>query len=412
MGLMSRRIAYVSSRFPVLSETFIIREVLALQRAGIDVRVFSLKRPHQLDNPDLDRISGKVYWSPNLLSGALVRDNIVTFLRAPVLYLTTPLRHAFRFRRYPLQALKTLGLFPKMIHYSREIRRQGIHGINGCWANFPTLLATVANRFFGIPYCMTCRAWDIFVPMNQVDLPQKLETARVVRANNDAGARFMKQFCSSAEDERKIRRVYNPFDVGGIECRRDLPVGPFRIVTGGSLVEQKGLTYLLDAIALLETRGLACRLEIVGEGPLRGALEAQCVRLGLQASVEFLGTLPNHVLMDRMTLATAFVLPSIPAATGDMDGIPNVLIESMSLGVPVISTSISGIPELVEDDVSGLLVPPRDAERLADAIQRLEADPDLQLRFGANGRRQVESMFEMSRNAQELIRIYEAGGLL
>ncbi len=166
MGQMSRRIAYVSSRFPVLREVFVIREVLALQRAGVDVRVFSLKRPHQLDNRDLDQISGTVHWTPNLLSWALVRDNIVTFLRAPVLYSTTLLRHAFQFRRYPLQVLKTLALFPKMIHYSREIRRQGIHGINGCWANLPTLLATVANRFFGIPYCMTCRAWDIFVPID------------------------------------------------------------------------------------------------------------------------------------------------------------------------------------------------------------------------------------------------------
>jgi len=413
MAQMSRRIAYVSSRYPVLSEAFIIREVLALQRAGVEVSVFSLKRPHDdLVNRDLEQICGTVYWTPHLASWALLSDNLVTFLRSPVPYLTTALANAWRLRHYPVQALKVLGLFPKMIHYSREIRRQGFRGINGCWANLPTLLASVAKRFFDIPYCMTCRAWDIFVPMNQLDLPQKLSTADVVRANSGAAAQFVKQFCASVEDERKIRCVYNPYDVDSIRRRDNLPTGTPRIVAGGSLVEQKGLTYLLDAAALLETRGVSCRMEIVGEGPLRGALEAQRARLGLEESVEFVGTLPNHVLMEKIALATAFVLPSVHAATGEMDGIPNVLIESLSLGVPVVSTSISGIPELVEDGVTGLLAPPNDAEHLADAIQRLISDPELQRRFGVEGRRRVESMFEMSRNAQELIEIYEAGGLL
>ena len=113
-----------------------------------------------------------------------------------------------------------------------------------------------------------------------------------------------------------------------------------------------------------------------------------------------------------MTASTAFVLPSVPATTGQMDGIPNVLIESMALSVPVISTSISGIPELVQDGESGLLVPPRDSERLADAIEKLVGDPELQSEFGIRGRRRVESMFEMSANARELIEVYESAGLL
>ena len=211
---MSRRIAYVSSRFPVLREAFVIREVLALERAGVDVRVFSIKRPHlHLVNRDFESLSGTVYWTPHLLHWPLLRDNLATFVRAPLAYLGIPLRNAFRFRSYPLQALKTLGLFPKMVHYSREIQRQGCAGINACWANFPALLATIARRFFDIPFCMTCRAWDIFVPMNQVDLPEKLAVATVVRANNDAGARYVKKFCPTVDDEAKIRRVYNPFDV-------------------------------------------------------------------------------------------------------------------------------------------------------------------------------------------------------
>jgi glycosyltransferase involved in cell wall biosynthesis len=299
-----------------------------------------------------------------------------------------------------------------MVHYSREIQRQGCAGINSCWANFPTLMATVADRFFGVPFCMTCRAWDIFVPMNQTDLPEKIAAARVVRTNNDAGSKFVRRFCRSETDEEKIQRIYNPIDVRGIACRDEVPEGPPTLVAGGSLVEQKVLGYLLDALSLLLTRGLDCHLRIVGEGPLREELETRSRHHGLSDAVEFCGTVPNHELMAMMTGSTAFVLPSVPARSGQMDGIPNVLIESMALGVPVVSTSISGIPELVQDGESGFLVPPRDAERLADAIERLVGDPELQREFSRRGRRRVESMFEMSANARALIEVYESAGLL
>jgi glycosyltransferase involved in cell wall biosynthesis len=410
---MSRPIAYVCSRFPVLREAFIIREVLALERAGADVRVYSLKRPDSgLSNRDLDAIRARPYYSAHLLSWALIRDNLATLVSSPLRYVSTPLAAAWRFRSWPVQAFKCLALFPKMVHYSREMKREGVAGINACWASLPALLALVANRLFGIPYCMTCRAWDIFVPMNQRDLPAKVAAASVVRANNDAGAEFMRGFCPTPADEAKIRRVYNPFDVAAVAPRKTVPDGVPTITSGGSLVEQKGLGYLLDAVGRLREDNVECRVELVGEGADRENLERQVERLGLGDRVEFLGTLPNHAFLDRMRASHAFVLPSVPASTGCMDGIPNVLIESMALGVPTISTSISGIPELIEDGVSGLLVPPRDVEGLAAAIRRLLEDPELQRSCSSAGRTRIESMFEMGQNAERLIEIYRSEGLL
>ena len=184
------------------------------------------------------------------------------------------------------------------------------------------------------------------------------------------------------------------------------------VTAGGSLVEQKGLTYLLDAVARLKNRGLEIHVQLVGEGDEETKLRTQASRLGIEKQVRFLGTVPNQVFLDTMKASHAFVLPSVPASTGSMDGIPNVLIESMALGVPVVLTTISGIPELIEDGVSGFLAPPRDVPALATAIGNLLGDRDLQDTFGRNGRARVESMFEMSSNANQLIEIYRSAGLL
>jgi len=410
---MSRPIAYVSSRFPVLREMFIIREVLALERAGIDVRVYSLKRPDRSVDYRRDGPAGREpYYSPFLLSWQLVVDNLATFARSPWLYISTPLSAAWRFRAHPLQALKCIALFPKMIHYGRRMKAEGVQGVNACWASLPALVALVAKRFFDLPYCMTCRAWDIFVPMNQRDLPVKIAAASAVRTNNDSGAEFMRRFCAGPEDESKIRRVYNPFDIAGVTQRSVLPDGAPVVTSGGSLVEQKGLGYLLDAVARLKEEGLDCVVKLVGEGADRPNLEQRAEALGIADRVEVLGSLPNHAFLDEMRASHAFVLPSVPAGNGCMDGIPNVLIESMAAGVPVISTEISGIPELVENEVTGLLVPPRDAASLANAMRRLLVDRRLQERFSAAGHERVESMFDMGHNTRQLIEIYRAAGIL
>jgi glycosyltransferase involved in cell wall biosynthesis len=236
--------------------------------------------------------------------------------------------------------------------------------------------------------------------------------AALVRANNDAGAAFMRRFCAGAQDAAKIRRVYNPFDVAAIVPRPTEPAGPFTLASGGSLVEQKGLDDLLRAVAGLRGRGVECRVRLVGDGPLREALEHQAREDGIADRVEFLGAMPNPDVLRVMREAHAFVLPSRPAANGCMDGIPNVLIEAMALGVPAVSTRLSGIPELIEDGVCGLLVAPGDVAGLAAAIARLHGDAELRARFSTAGRCKVEALFDMTRNARTLVTLYREGGLL
>jgi glycosyltransferase involved in cell wall biosynthesis len=311
-----------------------------------------------------------------------------------------------------MQFIKMLGLFPKMVHYSRHMARNRVTGANACWASLPATLTLVAKQFFGIPYCMTCRAWDIFIPMNQIGLDEKISHANAVRTNHDVGVELMKRFCRSESDLRKVTRIYNPFDASGLVPRTRLPSGEFVITAGGSLGEKKGLRYLLDAVAILKRSEIACSVKIVGDGPERSSLEKRIGELRLEDRVEMLGNVPNQRFLEQMTRSGVFVLPSIPTADGCMDGIPNVLIESLALGVPAISTSISAIPELIEDGVSGLLVPPKDAQALAEAIRRMMNDKELQRRCAKNGRDKVERMFDMRQNTRALIDLYRAGGVL
>jgi glycosyltransferase involved in cell wall biosynthesis len=171
----------------------------------------------------------------------------------------------------------------------------------------------------------------------------------------------------------------------------------------GQLKHKKGLHHLLDACRILVDRGSSFDCEIVGDGPLRGELTARIAELGLRSHVRLLGALPHEVVVERYREASIFVLPCVTGPDGGRDGIPNVILEAMAMGVPVVSTRHSGIPEAVQDGRTGLLVPPGDAEQLAGAIARLLDDGALRERLGSRGRERVREVFDIEANAKALL---------
>jgi glycosyltransferase involved in cell wall biosynthesis len=171
----------------------------------------------------------------------------------------------------------------------------------------------------------------------------------------------------------------------------------------GQLKEKKGFDYLLEACRTLLDQRIEFDCSIVGEGPMRNALEAKIAELSLQDHVALLGGLPHNVLIERYSEATIFVLPCVTATDGDRDGIPNVILEAMAMGLPIVSTRHSGIPEAVEHGRTGLLVPPRDSRALADALARLIADENLRVRLGRSGRSRVVEAFDVGANVTKLL---------
>jgi glycosyltransferase involved in cell wall biosynthesis len=398
------RIAYVTSLFPKLTETFILREVQEMERAGITVALYSIRpRPSEPLHADARPFLERTHYAP-----WFGLEHLVAFVslsaRRPgkvakgLAYLSQDtLTHA----RYPKTVARTLGCLAKMFLFTRRMEREGVVHVHAHFASTPTTLAVFAAKVLGITYSFTGHAWDIFVPASQAGLAAKISGAEFVATCTDFNTKVLTPFCRSDRDRSKILLNYH-----GLDLSRYRPAGERdvqRIVAGGSLVEKKGLEFLIDATVLLRDRGVGFRVEIVGDGPQRSLLEHAIARHGLQEVVQLVGSMPHEQLVERMRTSAMVVLPSIETRERLMDGIPNLLIEGSALEVPVVATRLSGIPELVVDGETGWLVPPRDADALADAIEGLLRDPARGRELGRRGRQRVEAMFDLGHNAQELV---------
>ena len=402
-----RRMAYVASQFPKLTETFILREVMKMEERGFVVSVYSIRpRPttkmHAAALPYLERTHYAPWFGlPHIAAFfSLAVRRPAGVLRGLGFLAHDSLRHA----RHPMLVVKNIFAGPKMFLFTRDMERREVAHIHGHFANIPTTLAAFAARVLGIRYSFTGHAWDIFLPRNQDGLADKIHGAVFVATCTGFNAKLLQGLCYEG-DRAKIMLNHHGLDLSLYRpaAARDAA----RIVAGGSLVEQKGLSYLVDAAAQLRDRGLDFEIEMVGDGPLRDELSAQISRLELANVVKMVGSMPHEELMERMRTAAMVVLPSIETSDGFMDGIPNILIESLALAVPVVSSRLSGIPELVTDGETGLLVEQKDAAALAGALETLLRDPARGTAMGRAGRARVEIMFDLDRNTAALVERFE-----
>ncbi|MCI0451928.1 MAG: glycosyltransferase [Candidatus Latescibacteria bacterium] len=402
-------VAYVASGFPKLTETFVLREVMAIERSGIAVSVFSVRpRPRGKLHADALPYLEKTHYAPwfGVQHVAALLSLAVRRPAGLVRGLAFLARDVFSHARYPSAVAKAIGATPKMVLFTRQMEREGVVHVHGHFANIPTTFASFAARVLGISYSFTGHAWDIFVPVNQAGLGAKIAGARFVATCTVYNTTVLTRFGRTDADRKKIWRNYHGLDLTRYVASDERDAA--RIVAGGSLVEKKGLVYLVEAAALLRARGVSVRVELVGEGAERRALENAIARHQLGEAVVLVGSMPHEQLVERMRTSAVVVLPCIETRDGYMDGIPNLLIESLALEVPVISTPISGIPELVVDGETGLLVPPRDAAALANAIESLVRDPARGRSLGRAGRARVETMFDLGRNVGELVARFRA----
>ncbi len=192
-------------------------------------------------------------------------------------------------------------------------------------------------------------------------------------------------------------RVYNGLDLEEYPYTEPRQ-RPAVILAVGRLVAKKGFADLIDACALLARRGRSCRCRIIGAGTLQGELQWRIESLGLRESVELVGPRPQNEVIQEMRNAAVLAMPCVVAADGDRDGLPNVIQEALALGTPVISTDVTGIPEVVRDEETGLQVPQRDPAALAHGLERLLDDPDLRVRLAREARRMIEAEFDIRRN--------------
>ena len=390
-------IAYTVQKFPGLTITFIYREILALRARGMEIAVFSTWRPRrgELSQEAVDLMDSTFYIFPL---------NVPRFLKAHLYYLFThPLKYIgtllFLWRQPVREAkvrFRLLCHFAEAACLAKEMEDRNVRHIHGGFASNPATLALIVSRITGISFSFAAHANGIFA--DPILLREKLATAKFIIASTRYNKEYLTaQFPDIASD--KIRVIYHGISLQdfqpGREERGGLPV----ILSVAQFREKKGLSFLVEACRILKSQGQQFECHIVGDGIQRGYLEALIEMYGLQDTVKLDGIIFQEKLRDYYRRADVLALPSVVASDGDRDGIPVTLIEAMASGCPVVSTFVSGIPELVEDGRTGLLVPPGDAAALARALETLLRDKNLRRKMGQASRDKVVAQFDIESSA-------------
>ncbi|HEY2729445.1 MAG TPA: glycosyltransferase [Polyangia bacterium] len=389
------------SLFPCWSETFIVREIAALIGFGADVQILSLKAPHEkLVQPDAERLLSRARHP--LPAGTAAWARLRALSSHPARLTSIVAQVTRRLWRRPVDLAKTLEGLARGLEHLPWIRDFDPDIIHAHWGTFPSTVAWALARLLDKPFGFTCHAHDIFV--NDHLLKEKIESAKVPVTISS----FNVEWLAARATPRARERLHV------IHCGVDLASLPFRpadrepltVLSVGRLDAIKGFDVLIDAMGELARRGRRLRCRIVGDGPLRPDFEARIARLGLKETVELAGARPQAEVRAGLYAASIFALPSVVTTSGDRDGIPVSLMEAMAAGTPVVSTRVSGIPELIEDGRDGLLVPERDAVALAAALERLLDEPELGPRLALAARARVEREFDSVREAQKLMELF------
>jgi glycosyltransferase involved in cell wall biosynthesis len=403
------RLLCVLAEFPSLSETFVLREMSGLADMGFDVRVYAQARgATEGMHPEAAPFLETAIFRPAPRDLSLHRSWLATAARQPLRSAIVGLPHAARaltFRWAPWQMATAIW---SAAYLARRLDEMAVDHIHAHFASYPAAVALLASRFTGIPFSFSAHANDIFADISPY---WRLQTraARFVTVCSQAGLTRARELCR-AEDAEKLHLVYHGVDLERFSApaRGPAPDGPVRLLSAGRLVPKKGFEVLLRACHLLALRDRDFSLTIIGDGPLRGELHGLTRRLRLTDRVAFGGTRPIDAMPAAYRNADLVALASVVTADGDRDGIPNVALEAMACGLPVVSCDVGGIAEAVADGETGLIAGTGDPADFADKLDRLIVDAGLRRRLGESARRLVQRRFDAAQGLERLARLFRA----
>ena len=384
--------AYLFERFPSFGQTFCYREVAELARQGITPPIFSVRNPKDEPPQDWDaRIAKRVHYLPE--ERELLDD----------------VRQASKNRKLTAEIVAALDEWGRRTDFLRlyqavyvglRLQEMGIGHVHAHFMGMAARTAFWIHKFFPLTFSFTAHANDIFAPRNfEVGLDKLVDTARVIVTVSDHAKKFLQERFPERAD--RIRRIYNGLNLAEFG-RADFSSAPPLILAVGRLIAKKGFADLIGACGLIVERGKSFQCEIIGEGPLENELRGQIERLNLQNRVVLPGAKQQREVRQRLAAANVFVLPSVIDPEGGMDNLPTVIMEAMATGLPVVSTKIGGIPEMVVENETGFLLRPGDAVALADAIEKVINNLSLAQKLGQAGCERAQELFSIEKNVREL----------
>jgi glycosyltransferase involved in cell wall biosynthesis len=395
------QLAYLYSRYPVVSQTFCDMEMLELERRGYDLLIGSVHAPlTSLRHEHFGRFRSPIFYAPPAPILRLWEKKTREAGRWPEALIE---RHD---RRYG-PAFKAALRARNASYFAELFNRLRIQHFHVHFANRAAHTAIFLKQIAGIPFSITAHGQDFMSDLGQDELLREIcATAEFVAVETDYSRELLQKRCPDAA--HKIHRVYNGLDLANLPAppRGERPPGPVTILSVGRLVPFKGFEVLLDACAELESRNFDFRCQIVGDGPLREKLEAMIAKLGLRNRVELCGSLSQAEVYARLRSCDIFALASVVDAEGASDVFPTVILEAMACAKPVVSARLAGIPESVIDGLTGWLVPPGDWEELAQALDKLIRDPALRKRMGDAGRHRMETNFSVTKTIEPLEELF------
>jgi glycosyltransferase involved in cell wall biosynthesis len=386
--------------------------MLAMQEQGILVEVYPLLREKvEVMHPEAEQFVRSAHYQP-FINLPIIRANLHFFLRKPDVYLKTLwtlLRTNWGSFNY---FAGVLGIFPKVVLFAEQMMQQKIDHVHAHFASHPAAAGFIIHRLAGISYSFTAHGSDLHRDRHM--LREKVAESAFVAAISEYNRNLILSECQGRYEDRVLvihcgvdTEVFQ-FRLG--ETPYEKGENPFMILCIGTLHEVKGQAYLIDACRNLQERGIDFICHFAGDGEDRDALTKFAEQAGLASKVRFHGRLTRDEIAQLLQDTDVLVAPSVPTRDGRREGIPVVLMEAMGSGVPVVASGISGIPELVIDQQTGLLTPPRDAVSIADALECYFTDKDLRKRLGKAGREKIVKEFDLNQNAATLIQHFSKEG--
>lgn len=403
---MSKIIAYLAPEIPALSATFVSNEILALQKKGLTVIPFSVIPPLvRSKTPQVEALAQQVFYLYNQPIHQVLIRSLKVLIRLPTVYLVTlqlVFQDIFKLGWKKIDSYKLLYQFLQGSQLAYWLTKQNCEHLHIHFAHTPTQIGMYGAKLAQIPFSFTAHANDLFERGRL--LKEKVDRSHFTIVISEYNKQFLAQKNASIEKIKVVRCGVNtehyPFS----------PPSKFNAIpiigSLGRLVEKKGMDDLISAISILEKRGFNCQLEIGGDGELREQLEKLIKTSNLEGKVTWKGKLEHHEVFTWLKTIDLFVLACKPDQNGDQDGIPVVLMEAMMMGVPVISTELSGIPELIQNGYSGELALPNNPQSLADAIQRYLTQGSI-MEKTKNAREQVKIEFDEQVNIDRLIKLFQ-----
>ena len=413
-GQTASKLGIIISMFPELHETFILRELAALERKGVDFVIYSLQLPRDpITLEDAIRLSEQRTQYSTLINVKTLKSFFKTLVQHPLRLFKTIGKLLVNGYDRPMDIVKALAILPITLHFGEHAKANGITHLHGHWANIPTTACWYLQQIHGFSWSAAIHGEDIF-SANRF-LPYKLDRAKFSVVCSGYFCNHLKEGIG-VELPQQIHLNYHGLDPRVMELsstiefepRQSGSAKPVQLVSIGRLVPTKGHDTLLRACALLLTEHkLAFHLNLIGSGPDEEELKSLSKELGIDEHVTFTGGIAFAEVLDTLIAADAFCLAPRLIPGHPPDGIPNVIAEAMALRVPVVTTRVSAIPELVEDGVSGRLVEVDDHVAFAKAISEVMQGENTTAQLSAGGFEKVEALFNQNNNIDELIALFE-----